>query len=194
MARSPLGRTEWMKFVALFFNQEAAAEKLFDAVDRAYQRLRDRVQKVTEKPTVFSGTNYHGVWYMPGGNSYVAMFFRDAGANYLWANDQSAGSMRLSFEVVFERAREADVWVVHTSGWTRIEDAMAEDKRYESFLALRRDRTYNNNGRVNAHGGNDYWETGIAKPHEVLADLIKIFHPGLLPKHELQWYRRLATN
>ena len=41
------------------------------------------------------------------------------------------------------------------------------------------------------HGGGDYWESGVANPHLVLADLIKIFHPDLLPEHTLHYYRRL---
>ncbi|BAL99694.1 MAG: hypothetical protein KatS3mg049_2263 [Caldilinea sp.] len=50
---------------------------------------------------------------------------------------------------------------------------------------------YNNNARLNEYGGNDYWEGGLANPDVVLADLIKIFHPELLPDHELVYYRKL---
>jgi iron complex transport system substrate-binding protein len=40
-------------------------------------------------------------------------------------------------------------------------------------------------------GGNDYWETGVANPDRVLADLISIFHPELLPHHQRSWYWQL---
>ena len=49
----------------------------------------------------------------------------------------------------------------------------------------------NNNARVNVDGGNDYWEGGISNPDIVLADLIKILHPELLPEHQLFYYRKL---
>jgi iron complex transport system substrate-binding protein len=68
---------------------------------------------------------------------------------------------------------------------------LAADERYANFAALQQGRVYNNNACQNAHGGNDYWETGVANPHLVLADLIKIFHPELVPDHELMWYRPL---
>jgi iron complex transport system substrate-binding protein len=106
-------------------------------------------------------------------------------------DDDSAGSLRLDFEAVFERAREANFWLINTIGWTRIQDVLAADERYANFAALQPGRVYNNNARVNVHGGNDYWETGVASPHLVLADLIRIFHPEMLPEHELIWYRPL---
>jgi iron complex transport system substrate-binding protein len=38
---------------------------------------------------------------------------------------------------------------------------------------------------------NDYWESGIINPHVILADLINILHPELLPDHKLHYYRQL---
>lgn len=191
MDTSPLGRTEWMKFVALFFNQEAAAERIFHTIVAEYARLANLTRQVQIKPTVFTQAVYQGTWYMPGGNSYMARFFKDAGATYLWADDDSAGSLPLDFESVFARAREADFWLVNQSGWERIQDVLAADERYANFAAVQRGRVYNNNARLNPHGGNDYWETGVANPQYVLADLIKIFHPNVLPEHKLMWYRPL---
>ena len=37
----------------------------------------------------------------------------------------------------------------------------------------------------------DFWETGVLEPHLILADLISIFHPEILPGHELKYYARL---
>jgi iron complex transport system substrate-binding protein len=59
------------------------------------------------------------------------------------------------------------------------------------FRAYQIGAMYNNNARLNEYGGNDYWEGGLANPDVVLADLIKIFHPELLPDHELVYYRKL---
>jgi iron complex transport system substrate-binding protein len=46
---------------------------------------------------------------------------------------------------------------------------------------------------VNAYGGNDYWESGIVHPDVILADLVKILHPDLLPDHELYYYQHINT-
>jgi iron complex transport system substrate-binding protein len=116
MDTSPLGRTEWMKFVALFFNREATAESLFHDIVVAYERLTNLTRHVQIKPTVLTQAEYQGTWFMPGGNSYKARFLKDAGAAYVWADDDSNGSLRLDFEAVFERASKADFWLVNTSG------------------------------------------------------------------------------
>jgi iron complex transport system substrate-binding protein len=50
---------------------------------------------------------------------------------------------------------------------------------------------YNNNKTQNTLGYSNYWETGITNPDEVLADLIAIFSPTLLPNHEFTFYKKL---
>lgn len=50
---------------------------------------------------------------------------------------------------------------------------------------------YNNNARITEAGGNDYYESGAAHPDVILADLIQIFHPGLLPEHKLYYFKQL---
>ena len=50
---------------------------------------------------------------------------------------------------------------------------------------------YNNNLRISPGGGNDYFESAPVNPNRVLADLIEIFHPGLITDHELFYYKKL---
>ena len=50
---------------------------------------------------------------------------------------------------------------------------------------------YNYDKLVSANGGFDYFESGAANPDVVLADLLAIFHPELLPDHVPVYYRRL---
>jgi iron complex transport system substrate-binding protein len=190
METTPLGRTEWIKFIAAFFNKDAEADHLFTDIVARYGKLAEKTRTVTVKPTVFCGSNWRGSWHMPGGNSYVAMFLRDAGARYLWSDDQSTGSMPLNVESVFARAKDADFWLnpgVHRSK----EEIAGEDDRYHVFHAFRTGRVFNNNAIVDAGGGNDIWESGIANPDKVLADLISIFHPEILPGYRRTWYWQL---
>jgi iron complex transport system substrate-binding protein len=96
----------------------------------------------------------------------------------------------LNIESVYERAADADIWI-NPGMWESLEEALAEDERFALFEAFQNGKVYNNNRRANKHGGSSYWETGVANPHVVLADLIKIFHPELLPEHEFVYYYRL---
>lgn len=187
---SPLGRAEWNKFIALFFNKEAAAEATFTATATRYQALAALVTEVPDRPTVFTDTEYQGTWYVPGGQSYFARFLADAGADYLWADDPATGSVPLAFEAVFDRAQGADFWL--NQGYINsLAELAAADARYADFAAFQSGNVWNNNVRLNANGGNDYYESGVANPDVVLADLIKIFHPDLLPEHELVYYQQL---
>ena len=70
-------------------------------------------------------------------------------------------------------------------------DAEKADQRFTKFTAYKTGRIYNNNLRMGPGGGNNYYESGPANPHKVLADLIKIFHPELLLDHELYYYKKL---
>jgi len=190
MEVSPLGRAEWIKFTAAFFNKEARANEIFAAQQSRYNELAALTAGVAERPTVFTGIVRGNTWRVAGGGSYFAQYLVDAGANYLWAADESTGSIPLDFELVFERAADADYWL-NTSTWQSLAEVLAADERYAEFAAFQNGRIYNNNARLNENGGNDYWETGVTHPELVLADLIKIFHPDLLPDHEFIFYHPL---
>ncbi|NWG05203.1 MAG: ABC transporter substrate-binding protein [Chloroflexi bacterium] len=190
MDTSPLGRAEWGKFIAAFFNKEADAEALFAEKARKYEELKALAAGVTEKPTVFTGSAYQGTWNVPGGNSFAAAFLKDAGADYLWADDTSTGSLPLAFEAVFEKAKDADYWV-NVGFFFTLADVLTADARYADFAAYKNGNVWNNDAKTSPAGGNDYYESAVAHPEIVLADLIKIFHPDLLPDHELVYYRQL---
>lgn len=187
---SPLGRAEWGKFIALFFNQEAAAEALFAETASRYETLKTQAAAVADKPTVFTDSEYQGSWYVAGGRSFTAQFLADAGAAYLWADNESAASIPLAFEAVFDVAATADYWI-NVGFVNSLAELQAADERYSEFAALQNGNVWNNNKRQNANGGNDYYESAVAHPDDVLADLIAIFHPELLPEHEFVYFHRL---
>lgn len=189
METDPLGRAEWIKFASVFFDKEREANEYFDRIEAEYLTLKD-LAATEEKPTVFLNNNYRGTWYMAGGESYVARFLSDAGADYLWADDSTTGSIPLDFEVVYDRALGADYWLNPGTAQS-MEELLAEDARYTDFGAARSGRIYNNNALVNDGGGNDYWESGVVHPEIILKDLLKIFHPDLVPDHSLVYYQQL---
>ena len=128
---------------------------------------------------------------MSGGKSYPSQLLEDAGANYLWGDNESRRSLSLDFEAVYEIAHNADFWITMRNEWRSIDNVVAEDERYGQFKAVRTGNVFNANARLNANGGNDYWETGLIEPEVLLADIIKILHPDLLADHQLKYYRKL---
>ena len=191
MEDTPLGRSEWLKFTALFFNQEEKGQRIFADVAKKYVSIAEAAKSIKQRPTAFLGFNFKGTWYMPAGKSYAAKYLNDAGANYLWNSDISSGSLPLSFETVIERAANADYWLNFSQSWKNKKDLLAEDNRYADFKAVKNGNLFNNNARLKENGGNDYWEAGISNPDVVLSDLIKIFHPEILPNHQLVYYQKI---
>jgi iron complex transport system substrate-binding protein len=196
---SPLGRAEWIKFTALFFNAEAEATALFDEEVTAYEELAALTADIPaeERPLVlwdaFSG--YDEAWFVPGAQSYSGQLLRDAGVNNV-LNDAPevqdvTGSVPFAFEAVYDAGLDADVWLANQFGITTLDDLRAVDERYGDLRPFTTGNIYNNDARVNINGGNDIYETGVTSPHLILADIIKILYPDLLPDHELFFYRRM---
>lgn len=189
---SPLGQAEWGKYIALFFNTEAQANAVFDGVAERYEALRALTANVETRPTTIAASPFSGTWYMPAGSSTVAQLLADAGADFLFS-DLEGTSVPLDIEVVLERGAEAEFWVNANQFWTTQADMLNEDARFAQFRAVTLGNVWNNNARMNANGGNDYFESGVANPDLILADLVAIFHPDLMPDHTFVYYRRLAS-
>lgn len=188
--RHPLARAEWIKFIAAFFDATEAADKTFNAIANRYEALLQKVDAIKERPTVFCGAPYSGVWHMAGGDSYMAQFIQDAGGNYLWNDVIGADAIPLDFERVFLKAADADIWLnpgIHQSR----QMLFAADRRFKKFRASKTGHIYNNTRQRTADTGNPIWETGIVNPDRVLADLIKIFHPNRMADREFFYHEQL---
>lgn len=184
-----LGRAEWIKFIAAFFDRLEASEEIFQAVKKEYEAVKQLVREPGKKRTLLSGQDFRGSWSMPGGKSFNAELFRDAGGSYFYEQDKSTGSIQTTIEEALIYFSKADVWVgvqVDT-----LEELGQLDRKYRLFKAYKEGEVYNNNKRVNATGGNDYWEGAVARPDLLLKDLVKILHPQLLPEHELMYMQKL---
>lgn len=187
---TPLGRAEWVKLIGALVDREDLVAAKFDSVARAYDQLAAIGSAAKDKPTVIVNMPFKGTWYMPAGGNYQTQFLRDAGATYPWVDTKGTNSLGLTFEAVAPVALKADFWL--NQGYVDSKnDLLAKDPRYSGFHAFQTDALYNFNKRTNDLGSNDYWESGIVSPHLILADLIRILHPGLLPQDTLYYYKQL---
>jgi len=190
LEETPLARAEWIKFFAYFFNKEALADSLFKITEKKYNDLKKIALKTTKKPSVLTEIKYGDAWYIPAGKSFIAHLIEDAGGDYFWKEDTKTGSSPQSFETVYAKAKDCDVWINLYNLNTK-KELLSYDERYALFKACKNNQLYNNNKTQNALGYSNYWETGITHPDEVLADLIAIFSPTLLPNHEFTFYKKL---
>lgn len=185
---SPLGQAEWIKFTAMLLGIEELANKQFEEIERKYNELKVLAESAAEKPTVLSGELHSGNWYVVGGNSYLAQLFRDAGANYFMKNDNESGGFYVDFETVYSQGANADYWRMVNShnGTFSYETLRQSDSRYVDFKAFKEQKLIYCNLREKP-----FYENTPVEPEIVLADLIKIFHPTLLPDHKPVYYELL---
>lgn len=186
-----LGRAEWIKFMALFFDKESVAETFFSKIESDYTALCRMMDTLSiEKPRVMLGGGFKGTWYVPSGRSFMNHLLQDAGADYVYKNDTTYDSLPLSFEQVLHKFSTSDVWIGAPAD--SLSELVRIDERYAMFSPVKNNRVYNFNARKKRSGANDFWESGIAHPELILSDLIKIFHPDVLPEYELfyaSWLR-----
>ncbi|MGB0525267.1 MAG: ABC transporter substrate-binding protein [Flammeovirgaceae bacterium] len=193
MEQSMLGRTEWIKVFGYLLGNPKLANERFEAIETQYLNYAEMGRAAKEKPLVIGGLPYKGSWSIAGAKSYVAQLLTDAGATWNWANDTSSVSLQMDFESVYPMGLKADYWL-RVGGITSKEELLAIDQRLADFKAYQNGNLYNNNKRLTADGlGNDYWESGIVKPHRILGDIIKIIHPDLLPEYELFFYQKVGN-
>jgi iron complex transport system substrate-binding protein len=190
LEQHPLGRAEWIKFMAVFFNKEKEADSIFNVIEKNYNDTKALADSVKQKPDVISGVVYGDAWFMPGGENYASKLFKDAGCNYLWGDDKSHGWLQLGFEVVYDRGHDADLWI-GTATYKSRKELKNADHRYARFKAFREKHVYAYDARTGAKGGSEFLELGYLRPDIILNDLVKIAHPELLPAYQLFFYRRL---
>lgn len=203
---SPLAKFEWIKlFGALFCGHSGdlactvSADTLFEQNKKDYQLMvagSDLTAHGSKCPRVLVGMSYGGVWYAPGGRSYTAQLIKDAGGCYLWAGDTTR-EMRLSLEEVYAIADSADVWI-NPGAYATPDEILAAEPRVKEFKAFREGRVFQNDGIRGAGGGNDFYESAVVHPVELLANVIGNMHPDSmspkrpdLEKHPYEWYRNI---
>ena len=175
---TPLGQAEWIKFIGLLTGEEEKANAVFAGIEERYNALKALTADVAERPVVLSGELHGGNWYVGGGRSFLAQIFRDAGGAYFLPDDQNSGGLNLDFETVYSQTANARYWrIVNSYNGTFSYDALkAEDARYADLNAFREKGVVYCNMREKP-----FYENMPVQPDVVLADLIHIFHPELLP-------------
>jgi len=188
METSPLGRAEWMRFYGRLVGKAAKADSLFALVEKNYHALTERASQTESRLKVIPDLKTGSTWYMPGGKSYVAGLYRDACVEYAFADDEHSGSVPLSFEAVFDKVGDADVWLFR---YNREQDMtyaeLAND--FVGYTGLKAYKTGNvyacNTAKV------AYYEEIPFRPDYLLSDLIQLFHPEIADMGGLRYFCKL---
>ena len=174
----PLGQAEWIKFVGMFIGKEKEACDIFAGIEQRYNGLKTKTLelKPEERPMVLSGEMHYGNWHAVGGKNYLAQIFRDAGAEYVINDEETAGE-DLEFEKIYEMASNADYWRILNSypGEFSYDALKASEPRNELFRAFKERKVIYCNMRQTP-----YYELSPVEPDVLLKDFVAIFHPDLI--------------
>lgn len=171
METSPLARAEWVKLFGALTGTLDRADSLYRAVSGQYNALKTSAPRGADAPSVITEQLTDGVWYMPGGQSYMARLIADAGGAYPWADNTSSGSLQLDFPTVFDRAHDADIWLIRTYGSDLTLDGLRRTYAPNAeFKAFREGNVYICNSAETA-----IFDDLAFHPERVLREYITIF-------------------
>lgn len=184
-----LGRTEWMRLFGVLLGKEKRADSLFAIKKARYQAFARRGKMVDQPLQVVCNVPYEDIWYVPGGNNYMANLLADAGIIYPWAQTDNSGSLALDVETVYPIALQADAWLL-TSNIQSLAQLTGRDERFARFAPVENGMVFSSN-RITCERGSEFWETGVVNPEKMLGDLLALFYPELMPGYQLHYYQKI---
>ena len=178
-----LGRAEWVKFYALFFNAEEEANRVFQSIVDRVEELKALTAKIPQKSAMWGYYIGKSRWVFQL-SSFPAQYMRDANlTNVLLGKIEpnANGTQSLTSEQLLLSGKEAEHWVIGD-----IHGApLPKETIMNSFDAWNAGQLYHNQKRVDPKSNtSDWYATAIVRPDTVLADLIRLVHPELLPEHQ----------
>lgn len=182
---TPLGFAEWIKALAVFFDQEAAAERVFNTIVGEYKAAAMRANTLPRRITaVFATPTPSGNWTVDR-NGKGARLIEDAGALNLMRDNGPVHYVRIAEERMFQAAREAEFWISddHGEAWDLVLNR-------PPFARVAAGRVYDPFRPLAETGRQDYYASGLARPDLLLKDLQSIFYPALQPDHRPVYFRK----
>jgi iron complex transport system substrate-binding protein len=185
-----LGKAEWIKFFGALYGKQKEAGELFAKIEKDYLKTIEIAKLAKTTPSILAGDMFEDRWYLPKGTSWGSLLLKQANGNYLWQETSGTGSLSLSFETVFEKAKNADIWI--TSGqFATLKEMTEMNPHYAKFDAYANKNVYTFSRKKGKTGGILYYEMAPNRPDLVLKDLVKILHPELLAGYEPFFFEKL---
>jgi iron complex transport system substrate-binding protein len=177
----PLGRAEWLKFLALLVNREAKANQHFAQVERKYLHWRDLAAQATQRPAVMAGfPSGRDSFEVFGALNQRAQLLADAGGDYVLSGLRKHGSLlQVSFEEAYVAGAQAPVWIGVQSGHASLTQMLEITPRSSWFASSRTGQVYAfDKGNIGTWASPAH-DNSMTRPHLALADLVQVLHPEL---------------
>ena len=194
MEMTPLGRSEWVKLLALLTNREAHANDWFDQAERDYEALRTLTADVSHRPPVLYGTpDSRDFWQVRGDRNYFAQLVRDAGGEYFWERGGASSWEHAAYEDALYRSADTLLWVGITgmAGVESVDQLVASDGRFAWLRPVQMERVYALDHSEAGAWTSRWTDQSLDKPERALADLVRVIHPEIAVEHEEYFIRPL---
>ncbi len=187
LERHPLARASYIRLFGVLSGEMAAADSILSSVKESYNALAASVSGSGVKVRkVLLNIPYNDQWFVPSTESYLTALIHDAGGEVLGCETGKAASSVMSVEKAYTLSEKADCWL--NTGWCNSKkdllgvnpiftDMLGNIERNAKEAGIKGPVVWNDNNRVNPKGGNDIWQSGVARPDLVLRDLVGILHP-----------------
>lgn len=182
---TPLARAEWILLLGELYGKRPEAQNIYESVSENYNNIKQSVSSETRKPKVVVDRPMSGVWYVPGGQSYMAKMLEDAGADYPWADTKNAASLPLDEASVIEVGADADIWLIKDANAltpNEISVLVPHSKVFKAFP----EKTYLCNTLEVP-----YYNLIAFRPDTILADMATLFHPEIFDHEPTKFYRQI---
>lgn len=178
----PLGKAEWIKLLGYLTDKSKEADSIFKNIETEYLKFSQIAQKQTKKSSLISGNMLGDIWWAPAGESYNSKIFSDAGGSYVYSKMKGTGSIERTVEQIIDENATTKFWF--NPGFSSKKEILKNCPKLKYLPLINSQNIY-----CYSHNMNYYWEMSAIEPHLVLKDLIRIFHPDLLPQGKLYFYK-----
>ncbi len=176
LEQSPLGRAEWMVALGELTGRRSEAEMMFAPIAAAYDSIRTSIGQDGYRPRVMLNAPYSDAWFMPPVTSYMVRLVSESGGEYVYPENKSGISVPIDMEIAAGLIGDSDLWL--QPGQAR---SLAELRSMSPKISF--------DGPV-FNSVADFWESGVARPDLVLADLNAIMN-GEAADSVLTYFYRL---
>lgn len=170
MEVSPLARAEWIRIYGILFGVEERADSIFNSIELRYEELKVMASQCNNRPRLLTERPLSGTWHVPCGESTTGILYKDAGADYIFADIPGSGAQALSIELVLDKAIHADLWLIKSFG-PLTKELLAQDCPATEHIPAH--LMVCNTEKI------PFFEETPFHPEYLLENLISIFHPEL---------------
>ena len=189
----PLACAEQLKFVSLFFNLESKANRQFAAIEARYRSLKRRARRSRQRPSVLIGhPNDRGTWDSFWPHWLLPGLGRDAGGVDVLGEagitphlNEAGTPGEVGLDEALAFGADADFW--YSSIWETTTPGDAARRVYSQIAAAGRGAAFRRFRR-----GRDVLHTGGVRVDLMLADLIALMSPTVLPEYEPLFHERMG--